>query len=167
MCLCFPVFLVILFDTGILYQVAVFLYGCTNGLFVQKLGQVVSWSDLIVQFEKGVSGFRSRMLSNGAEHRWRTDDKVVQRYFERDKHNVVGESAPPGNGARYNGNGVVPPHAEAAAGYAEESSALATAGTWNSPEYVKWGPFSHAWDVRSLHLKLFDGLHVAVLHTGI
>jgi hypothetical protein len=38
-CLCFPVFLVVCFDTGILYQVAVFLYGCTNGLFVQKLGQ--------------------------------------------------------------------------------------------------------------------------------
>ena len=47
--LCFPVFLVTIFDTGILYQVAIFLYGCLNGLFVQKLGQVVSWNDLIVQ----------------------------------------------------------------------------------------------------------------------
>ena len=29
--LCFPIALVTVFDTGILYQVAVFLYGCTNG----------------------------------------------------------------------------------------------------------------------------------------
>ena len=50
--LCFPVFLVTVFDTGILYQVAVFLYGCTNGLFVQKLGQIVSWNDLIVSVRR-------------------------------------------------------------------------------------------------------------------
>lgn len=52
--LCFPVFLVVQFDTGIFYQVAVFFYGCINGLLVLGLGQVVTWNDLVKQFEKGV-----------------------------------------------------------------------------------------------------------------
>lgn len=51
--LCFPVFLVVQFDTGIFYQVAVFFYGCLNGLLILGLGQVVTWNDLVKQFEKG------------------------------------------------------------------------------------------------------------------
>lgn len=52
--LCIPVFLVVQFDTGILYQVGVFAYGCINGLFVLGLGQVVTWNDLVKQFENGM-----------------------------------------------------------------------------------------------------------------
>jgi hypothetical protein len=55
--LCFPVFLVVQFDTGIFYQVGVFLYGCMNGLMVLGLGQVVAWNDLVKQFEKGSAPF--------------------------------------------------------------------------------------------------------------
>jgi hypothetical protein len=45
------------FDTGIFYQVGVFLYGCMNGLMVLGLGQVVAWNDLVKQFEKGSAPF--------------------------------------------------------------------------------------------------------------
>lgn len=53
--LCFPVFLVVQFDTGIFYQVGVFVYGCLNGLLFLGLGQVVTWNDLVKQFEKGAA----------------------------------------------------------------------------------------------------------------
>lgn len=51
--LCLPIFLVVQFDTGLLYQVIVFAYGCTNGLVLLGLGQVVTWNDLVKQFERG------------------------------------------------------------------------------------------------------------------
>lgn len=53
--LCFPVFMVVLFDTGILYQVGVFVFGCTDGLTKLGLGQVVTWNDLVKQFERGAA----------------------------------------------------------------------------------------------------------------
>jgi hypothetical protein len=52
--LCLPVFLVVQFDTGIFYQVVVFAYGCMNGLVNLGLGQVVTWNDLVKQFERGM-----------------------------------------------------------------------------------------------------------------
>lgn len=55
--LCLPVFLVVLFDTGIMYQVVVFAYGCMNGLVNLGLGQVVTWNDLVKQFERGMAIF--------------------------------------------------------------------------------------------------------------
>jgi hypothetical protein len=111
--------------------------------------QVVSWNDLIVQFERAVAGFSSRMLSEGAERRWR-DPIVVRRYFER-----AGGAAPMatngggGAGGRHGRGGLHNISDNLDAGYAEESSALAADG-WNSAQYLKWGPFSHAWDVRSV-----------------
>jgi hypothetical protein len=53
--LCLPIFLVVQFDTGIMYQVVVFAYGCMNGLVNLGLGQVVTWNDLVKQFERGVN----------------------------------------------------------------------------------------------------------------
>lgn len=53
--LCFPVFMVVLFDTGILYQVGVFVFGCSDGLVKLGLGQVVTWNDLVKQFERGAA----------------------------------------------------------------------------------------------------------------
>jgi hypothetical protein len=61
--LCVPVFLVTVFDTGILFQVGVFLYGCANGLIVLGLGQVVTWNDLVKQFQKGAASFHFTLLS--------------------------------------------------------------------------------------------------------
>ena len=58
--LCLPIFLVVQFDTGLLYQVVVFAYGCTNGLVVLGLGQVVTWNDLVKQFERGAIHLHSQ-----------------------------------------------------------------------------------------------------------
>lgn len=131
--LCFPIFLVTLFDTGIFYQVAVFIYGCLNGLFVQKLGQVVTWSDLITSFDRGVRQFRERMLSKGAQDRWQSQTTPRQFFeWEANERRVLTSLQVSGN--------------------LSESLAApqvhATDNAWSSEGYRTWTPFSFVWDVR-------------------
>eukprot|EP00892_Ulva_mutabilis_P001697 jgi/Ulvmu1/11528/UM078_0017.1 len=78
--LCFPVFMVVLFDTGILYQVGVFVFGCTDGLIKLGLGQVVTWNDLVKQFERGVDGFNRKVLSPKFRRYWVNSESVQQYY---------------------------------------------------------------------------------------
>lgn len=120
------------FDTGILYQIGVFLYGSINGLFVQKLGQVVTWNDLIKTFERGVNSFGRRMLSVRALERWQ-DPRHVRHYYESDdakRGATAGESGVPRD------EGTTAP--------------LDADNDWRSQEYARWTPFAHVWDVRSL-----------------
>lgn len=106
--LCFPVFLVVQFDTGIFYQVAVFFYGCLNGLLVLGLGQVVTWNDLVRQFEKGkVSApfacwlLDSRLHAEAVDADWHvfvlyflSTSQDIQLHYDLSEtqphHNVVG-----------------------------------------------------------------------------
>jgi hypothetical protein len=129
--LCFPVFLVTVFDTGILYQVAVFLYGCTNGLLIQNLGQVVTWTDLIKLFERGVERFPKCMLSDSSHRRWVHDSGSHARHYY--------ESSSPDNG---DSSGFV---SNALPG---ETASIERNREFQSQDYCKWTPFAHVWDVR-------------------
>lgn len=131
--LCFPIFLVTVFDTGILYQIGVFVYGCSNGLFVQKLGQVVTWNDLIKLFEKGVNSFGHRMLSVRALERW-GDPRHVRHYYQ----------SVDARGAGTVGSAL--PHEQS---HAAATAPLGADDDWRSQEYERWTPFAHVWDVRS------------------
>lgn len=135
--LCFPIFLVTVFDTGILYQVAVFVYGALNGLFVQKLGQVITWSDLVRSFDTGVTEFQKRMMSAGAHERWGTPETRSQ-YFQWEamrRRQLLQEirrepSEIPAVPAAANGRGE------------------AIDNRWSVENYRKWTPFAYVWDVR-------------------
>ena len=44
-----PVLMVVLFDTTIFFQLVVFVYGMLHGVFVQKLGHIVTWQDMMTR----------------------------------------------------------------------------------------------------------------------
>lgn len=140
--LCFPVFLVTVFDTGILYQVAVFLYGCSNGLLIQNLGQVVTWSDLIKLFERGVERFPVCMLSDVSYRRWKHDSgSHARHYYESSNADQNGDNRE---------------SRELGGGNRAATASLARNMEFQSQDYAKWTPFAHVWDVRSAPTSLLS-----------
>jgi hypothetical protein len=139
--LCIPIFLIIMFDTGILYQVGVFVYGCTNGLAMLGLGNIVTWNDLIKHFERGAEHCSSSLLTETAAKAWKQPDTVRAYYAllasRAGERNKDGESGSGGGSAARESQSVPK---------AQELDQLNAA---QLNQYSKWTPFAEIWDVRT------------------
>ena len=109
----------------------------------QQAAHVNSPPTASVQFERGVSNFGSRMLSPGAEQRWGHEPRTVKHYFES-RVNAADADADDTSRSAGRGNGAN----GAQRGGAGDATTAILDDSWTSPQYLKWGPFSHAWDVR-------------------
>ena len=120
------------------------------------------------------------MLSEGARRRWE-HPRTVRNYFERQLQDDDAANATTGslNGAasdasatgasagRTNGRvkGRLPEATEALI----EDDRATDSDAWQSSQYLKWGPFAHAWDVRCCRAQLAcagvgSGACAATLH---